>query len=670
VRYHRRGRQYLVHADRERARLLLQPQHLAVARLEPLLAWRYEAALDLIFERAGAFGAISLVVVDGAFLVERELSPFCWPANVAEICSESTLREIESAVEPWLKSRVLARFENDELVRYLRDEPAIRAAFERARELNLCGAAPLDAMLPAIAPHVYAYRFARGRNVAVSGIEGASGAALLCGRAASVALDCGSESEDAFVRSWFSLLDLSTIDPETRYGLAITEGSEVDAEIVIRTGEFGGRVIPIAKPLPMSVMVSFDPDDSIRVGCFSVATPANARVAAVSAIPRATPLGGSAGRVTLLVRDGWRQAADADTDTILALRRRLKDEGFQTNVAEAHGALDPASVDLLHVVGVRHAEQIGHILEPIRAANVPIVCTPYLDDVKAEADWGSQITSFALMSSDDVAQLDLYLGAIATRRLVANGVPALPNGQPKANDAIRKVIDAAGAVIASCDEEASVIRDLYGYGGSLSVVGDLVESRNAADACALAGSDDYVLAHGPIDHRNGIVLLAMAAERLDLPIVIVGPVASAEAYQRLTAIAGDGTRYIPQSACSLDEIEGLYARARVYADVSWSGRGLARFARAGGYGAGLLGSINGYAKDVWEGLAAAADPASLESIAEALRTAWDAAPGRRSAIAARTALRFDQAAAARGIAQAYELAGQSVKPEYCRRPSA
>jgi hypothetical protein len=659
MRYHSKHLPYLLHPRPDRAASLLKPQHLAVARLEPLLSWRYEAALDLIFEHGGAYGTISFAIVDGAYVVEREKSPFCWPVGLRALVEPHVLRELESLVEPWLKSRMLARFENDELVRYFRDVPGVRTDFERARALGLYGATPLTALLTAIAPHVYGYRFAAERSVAVMGVGGASGAALLAGRARSVAFAGDGPEHDAFVRAWFSLVDLEPLEANRRYDVVFRDEGSADAEIVIRGDGGAGRVISIARPLPAKVCVSFDPEDSIAERSFGVHAKAVAQPLRHSSLAEPHVIGGSAGRIAILMRDGWFQAADADTDALHAMQRRLGAEGFSTRVIETHGWLDPATADLVHVVGIRHAEHVRALLERVRAANVPIVVEPHLDDPRGEAEWGAAISGFSFRGAEEDATLDLYLQKMAARRLAAAGAPEAPGAEPRPDPNVAAVLASAGCVIASCASEAALIRHLYGYHGRMEIVPAFVEIAAPAPIAELAGFDEYILVNGPVDHRNAVVLVTIAAERLGLPLVLTGPVANAEAQQHLHAYAGDRLRFISVSQRSEHELEGLYAGARVFADLSWSSRSLSRFARAGGYGAALACSANGYARDVWGDLAATADSASLPSIQEALQRAWDRAPLIRPLVAARTAELFDQGAALRGTARAYQQAAQT-----------
>jgi hypothetical protein len=640
---------------------LVQPGRLAIARLEPILSARHEAVLDLTFERDGNFGTIAFVLVDAAFLVLRESSPFCWPAALRDAVDPRILRDLESLVEPWLKSRTMARFENEECSRFFRDEPAIRCAYERACDLHLLGAAPLARVARSIAPHVYAYRFAAGKRVAVCGAKSGSGAALLYGRSASVAFDSGDAETDEFVRQWFSFVELDGVRREIEYDVLVSESAAGAAAATVLCAEAhapGGREIPVARSLPLSLMVSFDPEDSMQAGAFSVRS-ALRRTPRRSSLVVPAALGGSSGRIGIVAREDWERAPDCDTDAVRAMQRRLKAEGFTPSVVDSPGRLDPADFDLVHVVGTAQAPAMRPVLDRLRQANVPIVVTPYLDDPKGEADWGGQITTYAFRGSfDDTIATD-YLRALALRRLGAPGVLHYDQIGTKPNESVAALVAAAGAILASCPQEARFIRERYGYGGRIVPAPTLLEHFEARDVTPLAGDGDFILFHGPISGRSNLLLLMTAAAAQRHPLVVTGPIENSEIYGHFTSFAGELTRYIPSSQCSPEEVEGLYARARVYADVSWSGRGVGRLARAGSYGAALVCSANGYGKHVWDDLAFEADPGNVGNIADALARAWEAAPSNAERMAVRTAQLFDQAAGLQGAALAYQQAAQT-----------
>lgn len=657
MRYHHRGRAYWLNHEPALARRIIAPAHLAIARLEPAISPRYEATLDLVFERDGAFAVLPFIIVDGFFLVEREYSPFAWPAMVRDLMDEPALLELERTLEPWLQSRLLARCENDIVTRFFRDEPAVRAAFAQAQVLGLYGAAPLPDVLRTAAPYVYAYRFASDACVAVTAEDGGNGAALLYGRAREVSL--AANEANAFARSWFSTQPLHE---ETPADVVVTgaDGSDLNASIVIRVHNEDARMrtVPVAQSLPFATFVTFDPDDSVIEDRFTVeARSAHAfERSKLNAEP--SPVGGSAGRIALLVREDWSRAEDADGDAIRVLQRRLSGEGFSVRIVEGWSHLEAEDVDLVHVIGTQHASVIRPKLERLHAAGVPIVTMPYLDDPRGEGLWGASLALFAFRNSTEDTFLNLYLNALAVRRLGVDGVPAHHTLPLPPDPDVAKLFELSGAVLVSTPEEEALLRERFGYRGPTPLVPALVDSAVPVDVQTIAGTGDFILMHGPIDARSNVLYAVMAAEAERLPLVITGPVASGEVINLIYAYTGDYVRYVPASQLSPEEIEGLYARARVFADISWNGRGLSRLARAGGYGASIVVAAASHAAGIWGELATVADAGSIDSIRQAFRTAWEAHPGRKRAVSAVTAEICNPVLALSGTVLAYQLASQ------------
>ena len=638
-------------------------EHLAVCRLEPALSNREEAILDLVFERDGRFAVAPLAIVDSTFIVGRESSPFAWPASAADYFDRATIEALEASIEPWLRGLLLARFQNDETVKFVRDRAFVRDAFTRARRLKLLGASPLGEVLSGVAPAVYAYRFASGARVAFSDALEANAAALLYGRAASVHLATPADDDERFARDWFGTQVLEALDPDDTYDVAVVDDrAAVKCAVEIRRTPAACDAfrVTVARPLPLATFVSFDPEDSIAQSEFSVVVHEPMSASRISSVIEAPSVGGSAGRVALLVREDWTRADDADSDAIRALHVRLVAEGFSVRIIEGWSNVEPAEVDLVHVVGLGHSATIREKIGRLSEACVPIVTSPLADDPSGETPWGVPLAQSAFRNSIEDTTLDHYLGAIALRRLNADGVPlhsSLP--LPPSAD-VSALLKYSGALIASSPSEETLLRERFGYAGPIVVVPPLIRSVPKANVDAIAGFGDFIFMHAAIDARSAVVMAALAAEAENLPLVLTGPVADAETMLFLHAFAGNSLRCVPFATLDDALVEGLYARARVYADISWSGRGLSRFARAGGYGASLVASASGNAAALWTDAIHVADPANLRSISAAFRAAWEASPKDRGRIAAVTAQLCDQRSALSATVQAYQYAAEAV----------
>ncbi len=662
MRYHRRGRPYVLRHDASAAAAIMHGEHLAIARLEPALSNREEAILDLVFEKDGRFAVLPLAIVDSAFIIGRESSPFAWPAGTSEFVAEPLLLQLERRLEPWLRSRLLARCENDEVIKFFKDEEGVRDAFERARSLELYGATPLAQVLSSAAPAVYAYRFAAGGRVAFPDCGFANSAALLYGRVERVDGADRSVDDECFARNWFGTQAIDVLDRSAAYDLVIANRDPnltCAVEIRCNARVHGATNVSFSRPLPLATFVSFDTADSALQGEFSVTVHARSQTARTSHILAPAAVGGSRGRVALLVREDWSRADDADSDAIRALDCRLSAEGFSVRIIEGWSNVDPSDIDLVHVMGICHASTIRAKIERLRDAGIPIVTSPLIDDPKGEMPWGVPLAQSAFRNSVEDATLDYYLRAIALRRLNADGVPLHQSLPLEPSDDARRVLNCSGAVIVSGSAEESLVRARFGYAGLCVTVAPFVRTVDAVNVDAIVGLNDFILMHAAIDARNAVVMAALAAEIERLPVVLCGPVADAETMQFLHAFAGNSLRYVPGASISEQHVEGLYARARVFADVSWGGRGLSRLARAGGYGASLVASMCGNASSVWGENVHLADPADLQSIANAFRVAWISAPAERERMAARTATQCDQGSALVATVRAYQQAAHA-----------
>ncbi len=666
MRYHQRFPAYALHHDAERLRALIRAENLCFARAEPTWSNRHEAELDLVFKSDGAYATIAFAIVDGVMLLERESDPIVWPGWMRGVIDEAVSEGVSDYLFPWLRSRVLSRFENAEFSRTFRSDPATSADIDRARAAGLLGAATLGTVMRSIAAASYAIRFAQRGSVLVAGPDGANGAALLAGRFAHVAYAPADGEDFEFTKRWFSTSAIARHDVARSYEVYVGERARdvaSNVRIFSSPASDGEWPVEIAQPLPLGVLVSFDPEDSAKIG--EIAVSIKTRDTALereSRLAAPTPVGGSTGRIALLVRDDCLRIEDADTDAARALERALRGEGFDVSIYGAGQPLHPERVDLVHVIGHRHAEAVRGTLEALRAAGKPVVLMPYLDDREAALLWGMSTTASALRESTDEAVFTQYFDALAVRRLVADAPTPVTGRYQKVDDDVQALFDLAGAVIVCSDEESVVVRERTGYTGAIAVVPALVYPQRSESVEAIVGFPEYVLFHGPLAPRTHLLSGGIAAQAEGLPTIVIGSVASADYYLQVTARSGDRVLYLNEKILDAAQISGIYARARVFADVSWAGMGLHRMARAGSGGSTLVGSSAGYAGGVWRDLVELADPADLASMRGGIRRAWDTAPVRSHATIAATGAICEQQAALVQVVTAYQAASSRTLP--------
>jgi len=637
------------------AKKLLSPDALVAARLEPTLSVRYEGLLDLTFERDGGFLTVPLVKVEAPMLVARESDPLIWPRWVRDLLDGDVADRIQELIFPWLRARVLARFENDESIHVFAESDATRSDFERDRSLGLLGAAPFSDVVRSAAAAMYARRFTRGRSVGVYDPSGGNGAAFLVGRAASVYFDSGNADRNAFVRRWFSTLSFAPSQATAAdIAVGLRERLPDGAERVIRGAALANEhPVIVARPLPLSVMLSFDPEDSVADESFAVAVRSQAAERS-STLREPAAVGGSSGNVAIVVREDVWSNPDADTDAVRMLVRRLEAEGFTPSVSIASRPLHSEAIDIVHVVGHRHASAIRANLQSLKERGIPIVVMPYLDDPGGVAAWGASTSLGALRSSPDDAFYEEYLGAIATKRLVWE-VP-VPVAAPPPDPDVRALFELASSIVVVSEEEEQRARAGFGYRGPAVHVPALFDTAEPASVDALVGHDDFVLVHTSIEPRSGVVFAALAASKAGFATVVTGPIGNSEYYTYLQMLADDRVIFLPERSLEAGQLAGLYGRARVFLDASWSGHGLHRLARAAAGGAALVASSTSLASSVFGASVELVDPAGIDAIGEGLRRAWEAAPVRGETLANEAARTFDQQLALVGVVRAYQQA--------------
>lgn len=660
MRMHRTYRLFDLWTDPHRIRRIVGAETLVASRIEPLIRQGGGfGVVDLTFVRDDEIAVVPFVQVEASMLAEAERSPFVWPRGAGEALEDATIDEIEFKLLPWILAHFLGRRLNDETIRSYDADGAL--LFERAREYGFLGAAPYARVAQAAAPYVYAQRFARGGRIAiVDDPAGATGAAILAASATAVRATFGTPDVDAFARAWFG-------DPfeaaSTAGTFAVAIGA-IGAELPpaatrITLHDDVAGAIPIAAPIPVDVLFSFDPEDSEKVDAFSVVAPEPDLRRRIGG-PEPQPVGGSGGRLLFALRNDALRAPDADTDGASALAARLRAEGFAVDLVPASSIGDLTAYDLVHAFTLTAIADLGDVLVRARAAGLPLVATAHLDDIEREGVWGAGISAgIHLVTLDD--EVAIHLAAIERRALEAE------NLSPKGQVPFKGYTEAVAGGLAICDAllvsgaaEERFIREKFGFKGIIAPAGPcLLEADAPAGLGALVGSGEFVLAHAPVGPRSNLLALARAAMEADLPLVIAGPIVD-HGYAGLLRELADA-RITMLSTASPEAIGTLYRRARVFADVGWEDRGMARIVAAALGGASLVLSQSHYAVELLRPGLWAADRLSGRSIAEALQGAWvGAGRSEAQACAGRAAAYGDPVMALSAVVTAYARA-QSLR---------
>lgn len=670
MRSHRNRAAYNFWTAPEPLRALVRADALQVARMEPVIRQTNAAAgLDLLFAEGGRTVVVPLANLEATMLAEREKSPVVWPHAAIEAVNPAELERIESLVLPWITALSLGRQCNDEQIRRFGGDDDAYALFCAARDAGFMGAAPYRDVMLAIAPYVYGVRFAGGKRIQIVDSRGGAGAALLARHAREVRADLRSDELNALAARWYGSEAYRSDRFEESDVCVAEDAREFNrAAVRIHTNEAAaGTRIAVATPLPYDVMVSFDTDDAPEVAAFSVETPVEASLRTPIGAAPPPAVGGSAGQILLLVRESWMRADEADSDDARELARRLSAEGFTAEIRCPAQVGDLAGYDLIHAFGLPHAGEFLPVLRRAAASRRPVVATAGLEDLVRICAYGSGMTNVVLKTGTDEATLDEYLTLLAERRLETEGFD--PRGQEPVPGFLANVREALGLIdelLVSGAAEETFVRGQFGYTGSCAPVAPYLNTDvPAASVAALAGDGDFVLVHAPIEARANQLLLVRAAIAAGLPVVLAGPVVDVDHYMLLREIADDRVTFVPSA--SAPEIEALYRRARVFADVSWAQTGLHRLAKAALCRCALLVSSQRYAGALWRPGLWEADPADVHSIRAGLTAAWSASGAqeahdcsRRVAAACDPAMAFVATVSAYGRAQ--QRAGLNYAP--------
>lgn len=604
----------------------MRDRSLAVARYEPML-WGVSgaAAVDLVFSGAERISVIPFVEIAGEMLLERERSPLIWPQACAQL-EPGVLRAIEDLIVPWLQSLTFARQTNSEVIRRF-DGVLDTGDFEAARAACFLGAAPYADVFSAAAPYVYAERFAYGGSVSIRDPRAGSGAALLAAHS-TVRADLGAHERNALARRWFGIEAFGDAPDEADTGIWDRGSAPVTCEVALTLDEASNadRRVSVARPVPSDVLVSFDPEDSSPARAFGVRVSKPAALREWTGARREEAAGGSAGRILLLMREDWRTAADADTDEAQALAGRLEAEGFTVRIASGSQLRADERFDLVHAFTLDRAPDLVPALERLRSAGAPIVATANFARTSLESAWGPSMYRGLFAAKRDNGELGEFLSLARSRALVDGSQPPHePQPFPGYDDIVRTALGYVDALVVCDAHEEQYARERFGYTGRCVAALPYVPETAAVSPDSLAGTDEYVLIHAPVDWRADVPLVVRAAVAQGFPVVVVGAAVDGFAYRAMYELGGNLVRHAPSLAPA--EIAGLYRRARVYADFAWAPYGLARIARAASSGARLAVSRSSRATGLFTNVREG-DPADEASIGAALRAAWDGAPPR------------------------------------------
>jgi hypothetical protein len=627
---------------------------LVSARLQPSFYPWGEGWIDLVFSRDGEVALVPFVQIDPVMVYVREASPFIWPDWLP--LEPTAVAGLEARLEPWLLAQTLLGALDEEVVEFFTDDTQVRELFEAARASRFLCATRADDVLTDAAPYVYAQRFAVGKRVGISSPDASFGASLLARIANTVHADLGDAERNRLAQTWYGVglygeIPRATFDVEI--STAAPNGSS--ASILLNGPVDDMTEVSFTRPVFPLLACSFDVADAETVRQFYVR--AREPILRANRLTQAPVIGGSQGRIAVVIRDDGLVAPEADVDQARALTDALRAQGFDARLTVATAAR-AQDCDLIHLFGHRHVAQFEYILDEARRADIPVVATPLLDDFANEALWATTAIRTMLAGIRDEATQRSIERGIASRLVLTDANSE--RGKASYDESLlRKLFEQCrSAVFASRAEEAHA-RSRFGFSGSARVVPCVPAVPMSPEPIgAWSGADEYVLIHAAVEPRANQWIAARAAAAIGAPCIMLGTVEDAEYYQSVLEVAGSGSIWLPEAPLTQAQLEALYAGARIYADLSWAGHGAARLVRAAAHGAiPVVSAALPYA-ELWPELTGGADPASLESATAVMRQAWMRAPAIGHQIAEQTIQSCDPLRSLQAVLGAYaEAAG-------------
>jgi hypothetical protein len=606
----------------DRIRELATADRLVAARIEPVTRGREPAAfLDLAFASGDESVAIPLIYIDLAQLDVREVDPLVFPAAYAPLLDDARARSLVDRLFADLELRAHRGGFRAEEVLFYGDAPL----FVRAREAGLFGAAPLARSIPAIAAAVYAQRFARAARVLTYGPQADESAAFLRARATRTTVVGG----NATAAAWYATSDREV--DGAGYDLAVGEGPPPQAATTVVRTDAGapGLAVPVARPLPGDLLLSFDPADGPAVTTFYVTSGRDPFRRPAGVIPHAGA-GGSAGRITLVVRPDAARVPDSDTDEAHAFAAYLAREGFTPTVVASVDGLAASAPDLVHLFGVRPGGFARRVAAWANDHGVPLAVHAYAEEPERGGYWGTMIAPYCFGYSADDRSVASYLEMLGRRAVEVDGVgPNVPFAPPAAGLAdAERVLRAAEIVYVQSEREREAVARVRPAGLTLVVPPLPLLTGTDEPVGAYIGGDAFVLVHAPLGPMHNQLVLARTAADMGIGLVLAGPVEDPVYAERVREFAAD-VRIVPEPPPGV--LATLYRSAAVVADAAWVTRGHARMASAAAAGAAVVVSASRWLDlplpERWR-----VDPADVLSVARGIGGALDAAARHGSEI--------------------------------------
>jgi|HubBroStandDraft_2_1064218.scaffolds.fasta_scaffold29734_3 glycosyltransferase involved in cell wall biosynthesis len=356
-------------------------------------------------------------------------------------------------------------------------------------------------------------------------------------------------------------------------------------------------------------------------------------------------------KILFIARASLYRNRGGDTIQLHKTAEGLTRLGVVVDIRLADESIDYAGYDLLHFFNLmRPADILRHAL----TSGKPYVVSPlFVDYSEADRNTRKGVAKglVRLVPSDRIE----YLKVIARRVLNGERIVSPRYWWDGQRGSMRQILSRASLLLPNSESEYNRLLQRLGIPCPYQVVPNAIDPdifRLPVDAPPR--EDDLVLCAGRIEGIKNQLNLVRAVNGSSFRLILVGAPALNQAayYAECRKAAGPRITFI--NPVPQEELAAYYSRARVHALPSWfETTGLSSL-EASAMGCGIVISANGDTREYFGDDACYCDPASPDSILEALKKA--AVEGPSEALRTRILAHFTWAHTARKTLEAYQLA--------------
>ncbi|MCB0328293.1 MAG: glycosyltransferase [Bdellovibrionales bacterium] len=320
-------------------------------------------------------------------------------------------------------------------------------------------------------------------------------------------------------------------------------------------------------------------------------------------------------RVLLQNRSNMFTQRGGDTIVVEQLVEGLRKRGISVDV-DVDGAADPANYDLVHLINFALPQMIEHYGQRAMQAGTPFVVTTLCEDIP---NFHNQSIALAETLMGYVAKGQDRQWLSAQKELIAGTSPCAPfQNEWAAKNASRLIANGAG--------EQRVLEKTYREHAQVSIVPVGYDLKDNADRELFVreyGVEDFILCVGRLESRKNQLMLQVALEDLDIPVVYA---AGGFSYQPQYAEAVKAFRRkgktIVLDRISSEMLASAYRAAKVHALPSWYELPGLVSLEAAMLGCNVVGAASGTTKDYLGDFGFYCEPDSADSIRNAVLAAY------------------------------------------------